>query len=260
MDNEIQKLIASRRWYHSFEIAPGIWSPGRARINAGWVLTASGIPQGLEAKRVIDIGAADGAYTFEFLRRGASVLAIDVQPPDNTGFGIANQLAPRPAEHRTMSVYDLSPAVGTFDIVWFWGVYYHLREPLLALRAIRSVLKKDGLLYFGGEIIDGADPNKDPRLAGMRDHFEALRDVPVTYFTHGNAYAGDHSNWFVPNMACLREWLIASGFKDIQMETGSAKARVRGTARYDETWQDQEHPLRRRSLEIDTPEEKSAPL
>jgi 2-polyprenyl-3-methyl-5-hydroxy-6-metoxy-1,4-benzoquinol methylase len=179
--NDIHQLIASRHWLHRFELAPGVWSPGRRTVNAQGDLTRAGVPEDLRGKRLLDVGAADGGYSFEFARRGADVLAIDIQDPDTTGFPIANMLAPKPVEHRILSVYDLSPdEVGKFDIVWYWGVYYHLREPLWAFRNLYHVLNTDGLLCFAGAILDGAEEAADPRLGGCREHLEALSHVPLT--------------------------------------------------------------------------------
>jgi hypothetical protein len=39
-----------------------------------------------------------------------------------------------------VNVYDLNPAsLGTFDLVMFFGVLYHLRHPILALQKVASV-------------------------------------------------------------------------------------------------------------------------
>ena len=215
------------------------------QINAKGSLDLSGIPADLRGKRVIDVGAADGAYTFEFARRGASILAIDIQPPDNTGFGIASKLAATPVEHRVISVYDLAPdIVGKFDIAWYWGVFYHLKEPLLAFRNLHQILKADGLLCFEGAILDGVTGDADPRLAGIQDYLAALSNVPLTYFTHGS-FANDWSNWYVPNLACLREWLGASGFKDIHVTANPPRTRCVGTAVKNSAFVHREYPRRR---------------
>ena len=172
--DEIQKLIDSRRWMHRFELAPGIWSPGARTVNAKGDLNRVGVPEDLRSKRVLDVGAPDGGYSFEFARRGADVLAIDIQDPDTTGFPIANMLAPKPVEHRILSVYDLSPdTVGQFDIIWYWGVYYPLREPLWAFQNLYRILNADGLLCFAAAILDGAEEAADPRLEGCREHLES---------------------------------------------------------------------------------------
>jgi tRNA (mo5U34)-methyltransferase len=102
------------------------------------------IPQDLTGKTVLDIGAWDGYFTFEFERRGAKrVLAVDRYAWENRGlecFLLARERFKSKVEYRMMDVHDLDPAeIGTFDLVFCAGVLYHLRHPLLGLERIRSV-------------------------------------------------------------------------------------------------------------------------
>lgn len=233
--------MQTRKWFHRFELVPGLWSPGRLTVNAKAALTQHGFPENLSGKRVIDIGALDGAYSFEFARRGASVLSIDLQDPDRTGFNLAKAAKASLAEYRIMSVYDLSPeTVGKFDVAWYWGVFYHLREPLLAFRNIYRVLNEEGLLNFEGAVLDYAW-NPEPLLKSRERELRAVQDLPLAFFA-GESYAGDWSNWYVPNTTCLRDWLKASGFKDIKINVNQAHSRAVGTAIKDSAFGDKEYP------------------
>jgi tRNA (mo5U34)-methyltransferase len=108
------------------------------------------IPEDLSGKTVLDIGAWDGFFSFEFERRGAKrVLAIDSFAWDRRPQGfprglecflLAREFLNSKVEHRRLDVYELSPdVIGTFDLVFCGGVLYHMRHPLLALEKIRSV-------------------------------------------------------------------------------------------------------------------------
>jgi tRNA (mo5U34)-methyltransferase len=101
------------------------------------------IPADLSGKRVLDIGAWDGYFSFEFERRGASVLAIDTYAWDQGAldcFLLAREHFNSKVEYRRMDVHELSPAaVGRFDLVFCAGVLYHMRNPLIGLERIRSV-------------------------------------------------------------------------------------------------------------------------
>jgi tRNA (mo5U34)-methyltransferase len=102
------------------------------------------IPDDLSGKTVLDIGAWDGFFSFEFERRGAKrVLAIDTYAWDQGAldcFLLAREHFNSKVEHQRLDVHDLCPrALGTFDLVFCAGVLYHMRHPLLGLEKIRSV-------------------------------------------------------------------------------------------------------------------------
>ncbi len=89
------------------------------------------IPEDLTGKTVLDIGAWDGFFSFECERRGAKrVLAIDTYSWDNygkDGFLLAHDMLKSKVEHQRCAAEDIDPAtLGTFDLVLFLGVFYHL--------------------------------------------------------------------------------------------------------------------------------------
>jgi SAM-dependent methyltransferase len=65
-------------WYHSIELPDGSVIEGHQTVEQ--LRTRIGqfpIPEDLTGKRVLDIGAWDGWFSFEMERRGAQVLAVD---------------------------------------------------------------------------------------------------------------------------------------------------------------------------------------
>ena len=133
-EDEIRARIAAVPfWYHCIEIAPGIVTPGID--SSAYNLQRMNLPEDLTGKRILDIGAFDGFYTFECERRGAAeVIAIDGNAA--TGFGVVRELLGSRAPFYQMNVYDLTPATfGQFDLVLCLGVLYHLRYLLLGCGA-----------------------------------------------------------------------------------------------------------------------------
>src|SRR5918997_5322010 len=119
-------------WYHRIEVAPGVVTPGVHDSEAA--LAAMELPERLDGKRLLDVGARDGYFSFVAEERGAEILAIDSMAPHLTGFATASSLLGASVEYRTMNVYNVCPEnVGTFDVILFLGVLYHLRDPMLAL-------------------------------------------------------------------------------------------------------------------------------
>jgi tRNA (mo5U34)-methyltransferase len=108
-------------WWHSFELPDGRVIEGVADIAAlKHRLSQFPIPENLAGKRVLDIGAWDGWFSFEMERRGAEVTSVDCW--DNERFRYIHQELGSHVDYRILDVYDLDPAViGRFYIVLFLG-------------------------------------------------------------------------------------------------------------------------------------------
>jgi tRNA (mo5U34)-methyltransferase len=219
--DEIKERIATKEWYHSIEVAPGIVTPGR--YNPKPILDTMGFPDDFSGKSVLDIGCYDGFFSFEAERRGAArVLGIDRHAADWKGFETARQILGSKVEYRNMSVYDVSPeTVGTFDIVLFPGVFYHLRHPLLALDRIHSVCKE--LLFLETHILDQFFVH-DGKHTPLKDLNPVFSSTPVLQFYPNDELNGDLSNWFAPNAKCLEVMVAGSGFRPRWVKTFGYRA------------------------------------
>jgi tRNA (mo5U34)-methyltransferase len=146
-------------------------------------------------------------------RRGADrVVAVDSDPRYLAQARFAAEVMGEQIEFREMSVYELPALEERFDLVLFMGVLYHLRYPLLALDILHEHVTRD-LLVFQSMMRGNADPV----------HVE--RDYPFTETAHFNdpsyprlsfierRYAGDPTNWWVPNRACAEAMLRTAGFE-----------------------------------------------
>ena len=89
--DQIRGLMAERQWFHTIELAPGLFTPGAEDTPRKAQLI--GLPEDLSGKSVLDIGAYDGYFSFEAERRGAArVLAFDHLAPDLSGFNTARRI------------------------------------------------------------------------------------------------------------------------------------------------------------------------
>jgi tRNA (mo5U34)-methyltransferase len=201
--DEVLKRINAIEWYHVIEVAPGLLTPGRSNPKA--LLSVMGFPEDFTGKTVLDIGAYDGFFTFEAEKRGAKrVLALDRHPADYKGFALARELLNSKAEYAIGSVYDLSPEThGVFDVVLLLGVLYHLRHPLLAIEKIHSVCRE--LFFIESRIL--------PRKLIPLDWILGLGSTPIMQFFPTDELNKDYSNWWSPNIECLRLMLETSGFR-----------------------------------------------
>jgi tRNA (mo5U34)-methyltransferase len=114
---------------------------------------------------------------------------------------MARQALRSKVEDLEIDVLDLSPErVGTFDIVFFLGVLYHMRHPLLALERVASVSR--GRLF-------------------LETHLDLLDcPYPAMAFYPGAELANDHTNWCGPNVAMVKAMLETVGFTDVTVHWG----------------------------------------
>lgn len=204
-------------WFHNLHLPGGIQTAPDHWLQADfpafkWAEIAPHVPASLEGWTVLDIGCNAGYYSFELARRGARVTAIDVDPHylrqarwAAGELGLADRV-----EFRQMQVYELARSDGQFDLVWFMGVLYHLRHPLLALdiirRRTRRMMVMQTLTMPGDEVAE--IPGDFPL-----DERERLRDAgwPVMAFLE-HRVAADPTNWWAPNHACVEAMLRSAGF------------------------------------------------
>jgi len=218
--------VNSINWYHAIEVAPGVVTPGP--YDPRPLLDLMGFPKDLSGKTVLDIGANDGFFTFEAERRGAKrVLAMDRHPADHRGFALACELRGSKAEYVMGSVYDLSPEThGIFDVVFFFGVLYHLRHPLPALDKIHSICREYALVET--HVLDQYFVHQGEKVPLEQLH-PSLKDSPVMQFYPNNELNDDWSNWWAPNIQCLRSMLDTSGFQAELMGQWGGRAAFKAT-------------------------------
>jgi len=238
----IHPLLSDRTCYHRYEIEPGLYTPGTfLEVEPRVCLDEIGVPRDLSGLRVLDIGAWDGAFTFELARRGAKVTALDIQDPDVTVFNAVRAILKALVNYVRCSVYDLQKQIhGTFDIVLFAGVYYHLKSPALALQRIREVLEDDGLLYIEGASCSPQLAEELARLlpgTGSECLTHIIDRLPISFFDLDKKIYRHWSNWWFPTTSCLRAMLHDSGFRDVELTlgtnafTGHTHLRISGHAR-----------------------------
>jgi tRNA (mo5U34)-methyltransferase len=212
---EIQARIDSvDHWYHRIEVAPGTVTPGLHDSKAA--LESLELPESMEGRRVLDVGARDGFFSFAAEARGAKVLAIDSVAREHLrGFDVASALLGSAVEYRTMNVYKLTPMrVGTFDAIFFLGVLYHLRDPMLALDRLWDVARPGAEIWVESHTIDKGlvDPE-----TGVFDALSSvapkLEKVPIAQFYPRRTLGSNFTNWWGPNLAGLEAMVEASGFK-----------------------------------------------
>ena len=215
----LTQISSHKSWYHQIEIAPGIITPGV--INCSETLNHLDLPNSLEGKRVLDIGAADGFFSFEAEKRGAKeVIAIDYLQPDNYGFSIAAELLNSRVIYLVENIYNLSlKKYGYFDIIFFLGVIYHLPDPMLALRIIRKLCKSSTLMILESYVIDNRFLISDNQFSSFDKTSPYLKQIPIMQFYPADILHKDYTNYWMPNTICMRQMLIESNYDILREKT-----------------------------------------
>jgi tRNA (mo5U34)-methyltransferase len=205
-----EKVDACPRWYHQIQVGHGIRTPGG---HSSWEkLKRLQMPEDLSDWSVLDIGANDGFFSFQAEKRGAErVLAVDgphwtgeyeyigTVPGRKQHFETARELRNSKVEDLTLDIYDISPeAVGTFDLVLCLGVLYHLAH---ITRGLENAIKVTNELI----IVESA-VHRDTKTD----------DTPQMIFTP-EKYARDGTNWWYPNVECLKQMMLTFGCADVKM-------------------------------------------
>lgn len=220
MDEVILKQIKDMGpWFHNLHLPGGIQTVPDHFLgdfpSFKWKELEPHIPNDLEGWKILDVGCNAGFYAFELAKRGADVVGIDLDPHylrqaewAAKQFGLEDRVS-----FRQMQVYDLARLEGTFDMIWFMGVFYHLRYPLLALDVISQKLR--GHLVFQTLMM----PDKERMEVADDypiDHRKEMLEMgwPKMAFIE-KRFAGDPTNWWAPNQAAIEAMMRSCGLKII---------------------------------------------
>jgi tRNA (mo5U34)-methyltransferase len=197
-----QDLLA-KGWYHSFEFPDGTVIDGYMQLAVQKERYARyPIPDNLSGKRLLDIGAWDGWFSFEAERHGAQTMAIDcVEIP--TFLQVYRRLGSK-VDYRVLDFYELPAAgLGKFDVVFFLGVLYHLRHPLLALEIVCGLTTDVAIVE--SFVIDAET---------WKDHENA---IPTLEFYETFELGNQYDNWSGLTVACLLAMCRAAGFCRVEL-------------------------------------------
>jgi tRNA (mo5U34)-methyltransferase len=205
-------------WFHNLHLPGGMETmPNHPYYGdfprRKWERIAPHIPEELSGWRALDIGCNAGFYTFELARRGAHVTAIDVDAHylDQARWAAGQMGLTDQITFRQMQVYDLAREADAYDLVWFMGVFYHLRYPMLGLDIVTEKVKR--LLVFQTLTMPGMDETDTPENLEMTER-ERMREPgwPAMSFIE-HRLAGDPTNWWAPSHAGIEAMLRAAGMR-----------------------------------------------
>jgi tRNA (mo5U34)-methyltransferase len=200
---DFSRALAAKGWYHSFELPDGTFIDGFMTVEQQKRRYAEfPIPDDLRGKRLLDVGAWDGWFSFEAERHGADVTAIDCV--EMASFLDIHARLSSKIDYRALDLYELpGSGLGKFDIVFFLGVLYHVRHPLLALEIVCALTRDVA-------IVDSfvTDPDDWQNHAG---------EIPSMEFYELDELGNQFGNWVGPTVSCLLAMCRAAGFARVEL-------------------------------------------
>jgi tRNA (mo5U34)-methyltransferase len=187
-------------WWHTIEFPDGTVTPGRHdyRGDAGKRFL---VPDDLSNKSVLDLGTKDGFWAIEAKRRGAAnVIAMDMFREQSKTSRVA--LGAYGIEYYCSGNldYPMDPSwQNSFDIVFFFGILYHLKNPVLGLVNAAACCKPGGMVIV--ESVANAY-----KVKGLPE------DIPLLWVMD-EIVNNDPTNYYIPNIAGVLQLCRLAGLE-----------------------------------------------
>ena len=211
-----QKIADLGPWFHNLNLQ-GVQTAPEHFLgdypSVKWQNFRAALPLDLTGMTVLDIGCNGGFYSIEMKRRGASrVLAIDHDEAYLAQARFAAEVLGLDIEFRQLSVYEVPKLQERFDLVFFMGVFYHLRHPLLALDLLRRHVAKDWFVFQSMQRGSRTRPAVEADYPFCESAIFDHPGFPKMHFVE-HSYSQDPTNWWIPNRACAEAVLRSAGFR-----------------------------------------------
>ena len=229
-------------WFHNMTLAGVQTAPDHFLGDypaKHWRVFENVLPWDLRGRTVLDVGCNAGFFAIKMKERGADrVVGVDSDARYLAQAKLAAEISGVDIDFRHLTVYEVAALRERFDIVLFMGVLYHLRHPLLALDLLHEHVVRDQLLFQ--TMVRGSaevSPLQPDYPFSETDVFDRP-DFPKLHFIE-QKYAGDATNWWVPNRACAEAMLRSAGFSVI----AHAASEVFLCRRVERNYKDETPPL-----------------
>lgn len=207
--NELKEAAEKIQWWHSI---PLVSDEGETYVTKGYVNHCTeeiatnrfGMPESLEGKTVLDIGCWDGYFSFLAEKRNAkSVFGIDMlqgcshKEQGTEGFEFARKVLDSKVGFEKKSLEEYAQSTDNqFDVVFYYGVLYHVENPIAELKHLSKVTKEYAL-------IETAISQKN--------------DIQRPFWEFLNGFDSDPTNFWYPNLMGLASTLLFVGFTKVEV-------------------------------------------
>jgi tRNA (mo5U34)-methyltransferase len=228
-------------WYHTIDLGNGLVTPGIYDYRL--ILPAFNFPADMKGLNVLDVGSATGFFAFEFEKRGASVVSIDIPPvavadkfpgePEQKFEKLKKELKTHDEwteQHDHLLHADTAEEMYHFIIEGPFEFCHEVLDSKVQRRhsniydLSKENLGRDDfdLVFLGDVLVHTIDPLKAlaavaPLCRGTLIISQDLPEgpQPAMLYVGGDKAGDDRSVWWLMNRLCLEQILRRLGFKEI---------------------------------------------
>lgn len=225
-------------WYHTVELPDGLVTPGQYDFREA--LPAFPFPRDMRGMRVLDVGSATGFFAFEFARRGADVVSVELPSLEALDRFPGQTIEQMLVKIRKMLAEQ--PAGGGAQQYTAAQMYFYLLEgpfefcrKLLGLpmrRCYSTVYDLTqanaggtfDLVFMGDVLLHTLNPLQAlaavaPLCRGtlvFSQHIpDAVDGQPAVLYVGGDSLDSDEVSWWLPNKPCIVALLKKLGFRSV---------------------------------------------
>jgi len=199
-------------WFHTFQLSPGVYTPGIARDHR-YRVPALG-PERFAGRSVLDIGTFDGFYAYLAESLGARRVVgvdneqyvewirgrFDLELEPAAGFRAIAELLGSQVVYERMDALEVGRLGERFDVVLCFGMLHRVHDPVGMLRALAAVLEPGGEL-----VLETYGSRLDPGAGALE-----VREL-------GDVYGGDEFTYWGFPAEGLRRIGQMAGLDEIQV-------------------------------------------
>ena len=234
-------------WYHTVDLGDGLVTPGLHDYRRS--LNEFHFPDDMSGMKVLDVGSATGFFAFEFERRGAQVVSVELpsldevdrfpyQAPTQTVGKIAemtaghsayshdsfeevfNRASPDSFYHYFMDgPFRLCHSVLDSEVERRYASIYNLSKVDLGADGFDLVFLGDLLLHTMHPLnaLAAVAPLCRGTLVISQHMPTGFGSRPAVLYVGGDEIGADHSTWWYPNLICFRQLLRKLGFASVEV-------------------------------------------
>jgi len=204
MKDQMNKLA----WWHVITFPDGTVTPGQCDYRNEEHSKRFQLPDDMTGLKVLDLGTFDGYWAIEAKKRGADVTASDRWDPMLETAKLA--LGAYEIPYCWLGDLDKTiPARWTvetdgwvldrFDVVLFYGILYHLKNPYEGILNAARFLKPGGRIFLESAVNQG-------KMEGLPAEIPLMWVIDETHH-------GDKTNYHMPNEAAIIQLAKMAGLE-----------------------------------------------